>query len=164
MIYFISDTEKSNVNRNPPSFNASKAVEYARKYALNYNTDYQDLNEIGGDCTNFVSQCLHFGGLPKTEIWKPYTSPWINVNPLYYYLIKNGYAKELPMNSKLKAGNVIQFFSNTKGYFTHTGIITKALLSGDYLYCCHSYDKLDYPLSFIYPIFYDRFRILDIIY
>lgn len=163
MIEFFKEEETSRIYRKPSSFNSSKAVEYARKYALNYNIDYQDLNDIGGDCSNFISQCLHYGGLPKTGTWKPYTSSWINVNPLYYYLIKNGYAKELPINSNFKAGNIIQFFSNSKGYFTHTGIITKVLPYGDYLYCCHSYDKLDYPLSYIYPTFYNRFRILDIL-
>jgi len=164
MIYFISDLEKSNIYRYPSLFDSNKAIEYARKYALNYNDDYTNFTEIGGDCTNFISQCLHFGGLPKTRDWKPYSNPWIRVNGLYDYLIYNGYARQIPMDSTLKPGNIIQFFSNSKGFFGHTIIITESLLSGDYLYCCHTYDKLDYPLSFVYPSFYTRFRVLDIIY
>lgn len=163
MIHFIYE-ENPNSYRKPILFNVDKAVEYARKYALNYNLDYLTFDEIGGDCTNFISQCLYAGGLPKTNNWHPYSFPWIRVNDLYYYLINNGYAKEIPMNGSFKAGNIIQFFSKSKGFFAHTGIITKVLPSGDYLYCCHSYDKLDFPLSLIYPRIYDKFRILDIIY
>ena len=39
-----------------------KAVEYALKWALSRNENYYDFTYLGGDCTNFISQCLHAGG------------------------------------------------------------------------------------------------------
>ena len=45
------------------SYDPSAAVEYARKYWNNYNPDYHNYANDGGDCANFVSQCLIAGGL-----------------------------------------------------------------------------------------------------
>ena len=40
------------------------AVQYARRWALSRNRAYNDFTKGGGDCMNFVSQCLYAGGLP----------------------------------------------------------------------------------------------------
>lgn len=40
------------------------AVQYARQWALSRNRVYNDFTKGGGDCMNFVSQCLHAGGMP----------------------------------------------------------------------------------------------------
>ena len=40
------------------------AVQYARQWALSRNRAYNDFTKGGGDCMNFVSQCLYAGGLP----------------------------------------------------------------------------------------------------
>ena len=42
------------------------AVQYARRWALSRNRAYNDFTKGGGDCMNFVSQCLYAGGLSKT--------------------------------------------------------------------------------------------------
>lgn len=39
-------------------YNPSKAVAYARKYALSYNSAFHNYNPDGGDCANFVSQWM----------------------------------------------------------------------------------------------------------
>lgn len=48
------------------SYNPLLAIEYAKKYAFNYNPAYPNYSDIdpGGDCANFISQCLHAGGIP----------------------------------------------------------------------------------------------------
>lgn len=38
------------------------AVNYAIKYALSYNNEYPNYKDAGGDCANFISQCLFAGG------------------------------------------------------------------------------------------------------
>ena len=43
-------------------YNRQKAIEYARKWALLANPDYYHFGGIGGDCTNYISQCLLAGG------------------------------------------------------------------------------------------------------
>lgn len=45
-----------------PLLDQKKIVDYAHRYAKNYNTDYR-VPESGSDCTNFVSQALYAGGL-----------------------------------------------------------------------------------------------------
>ena len=37
------------------------AVEYAHRWAYGRNPEFYDYEEIGGDCTNFASQCLYAG-------------------------------------------------------------------------------------------------------
>ena len=149
-------------NSNSTLINCDDLIKYARKYALNYNKNYTQFSNSGGDCTNFVSQALNFAGLPKSNIWKPYTASWIMVIPLRDYLIKNDIAIEYDVLCPRPVGTIIQFFSPIKERFSHTGIITDMLNNGELLYCCHDYDKLDFPLSETYPIFYKRIRNLQI--
>ena len=144
------------------NYNRKKACDYAMKYALSYNEDYKNFNEIGGDCTNFISQCINAGNIPLTKTWRPYTNSWIRVNELYNYLINNKIGIKINVNDKYLPGDIIQFFSNTKGFFSHSCIITKTLTNGDYLYCCHTYDKLNFPLSELYPIIYNKYRVIHI--
>lgn len=148
----------------PRKYNPSKAVIYAKKYALSYNKAYNSFHEKGGDCTNFVSQCIHFGGVLNSSIWKPYSYSWIRVNELYYYLLRRGLGIDVTKEKNYKIGSILQFYSKEKGFFSHSGIITESLPNGDYLYSCHSYDRLDYPLSEIYPFFYKVFRVIEIVY
>ena len=145
-------------------YSIDKAVSYARKHALSYNKHYEDFSNAGGDCTNFVSQCVHAGGLPLSLTWRPYYTAWIRVNELYYYILRKGLGKDLPSIMDSKPGSIIQFFSSTKGFYSHSGIITEIISDEDCLYCCHNFDKLDYPLSEIYPSIYKKIRILNIIY
>jgi len=43
------------------SYNRDVAVSYARKWAYSRNPTYYDFEKIGGDCTNFASQCIYAG-------------------------------------------------------------------------------------------------------
>lgn len=142
-------------------FNIDAAINYAQKYALNYNPQYKDFSASGGDCTNFVSQCLTAGGLELTYSWRPYTNAWYNVQYLRNYLLENNIAAEYPKIPPNPAGSVIQFFNPEKNWWAHSGIITYSTKT-DYLYCCHTYNKLNYPLSGVYPIFYHKIRVLEI--
>lgn len=45
------------------------AVAYARKWALGRNPVYYDFQNIGGDCTNFASQCIFAGA--QVMNWTP---------------------------------------------------------------------------------------------
>lgn len=48
-------------------YDRETAAAYARQYALSYNPKYSDYSNSGGDCMNFVSQCLFAGGIPMKE-------------------------------------------------------------------------------------------------
>ena len=36
---------------------------YAKRWAESFNPNYYNFSKLGGDCTNFVSQCIHAGGI-----------------------------------------------------------------------------------------------------
>ena len=51
-------------NVNAQTYNPKNAVAYAKEWCNKRNTDqYNDYSGQGGDCANFVSQCLKAGGL-----------------------------------------------------------------------------------------------------
>ena len=43
-------------------YDRAAAVAYAHRWAYSRNPRFYDYEEIGGDCTNFASQCLYAGG------------------------------------------------------------------------------------------------------
>lgn len=138
-------------------YNRELAVEYARKWALNKNPKYFHFEGIGGDCTNFVSQCLLAGG-GKMNYYKYYgwfyinkdnRSPsWSSVKYLQRFLLTNTstgpIAKIMPIE-KLQIGDIIQIRQNPNE-FNHSVIVSKITPNEIYV-CAHSYDALDKPLS-----------------
>lgn len=44
-------------------YNRQNVKEYAKKWAYLRNPQYYNYNALGGDCTNFISQCI-FAGAP----------------------------------------------------------------------------------------------------
>ena len=38
-----------------------EAVIYAHRWAYSHNPSFYDYEELGGDCTNFASQCIYAG-------------------------------------------------------------------------------------------------------
>jgi hypothetical protein len=147
-------------DRKTSNFNVDEACTYAETYALNPNPNYKSFEGIGGDCTNFISQILHAGGFKETPIWKPYTNAWVRVEEIYSYLTSQKLGIKLPNDSYLDRGCLIQFYTPTIGKYFHNGFITYKLQNNDCLYCCHSYNKLNYPLSEIYPNRYPTLRAL----
>lgn len=143
-------------------FNKNKVVQYAERYALNYNKEYSSFDSNGGDCANFVSQCIYAGGLLRTEAWKPYTGPWVRVVEFKNYLINNNLAYEKFYFEPNAIGCVVQFYNPLEASWAHSGIITYYTKSGDYLYSCHSINKLNWPIADVYPIKFSSIRLLEI--
>lgn len=158
--YNTSDISNFYEGRSNSYFNISNACTYAETFALNPNPSYKYFGGIGGDCANFVSQIIHAGGISKTKTWSPYTNTWVRVEALYSYLVNQKLGFTLPNDSLLDKGCIIQFYTPAKGRYFHSGFITYKLPNNDYLYCCHSYNKLNYPLSEIYPKKYPKLRAL----
>ena len=146
-------------------YNRENAVAYARRWALSRNPLFIDFTGIGGNCTNFVSQCL-FAGAPVmnyTETFGWYyisaenrAPAWSGVDELYSFLVgkaefseANGgigpFGIQATMPMQVEIGDVIQL-KNRSGEFYHTLIIS-GFSSGDVLVCAQSDDALDRPLS-----------------
>ncbi|MEF9935163.1 MAG: amidase domain-containing protein [Clostridium sp.] len=46
------------------AYSPKEAVDYAIRFAYEYNPEYPHYSGYGGDCANFISQALHAGGKP----------------------------------------------------------------------------------------------------
>ena len=78
------------------NYNRIAARDYARKwwgpYTSNYNPAYNNYVGKGGDCANFVSQCVYAGGVPIHGGWSPDSVAWINAASLKNNMLQYGYA------------------------------------------------------------------------
>lgn len=120
-----------------PSYNRDTAVSYARKYALNYQSNstygtyYQGTDNGGGDCANFVSKCLKSGGL--------LSQPIPGVENLVNTLLNGGLATRANSINELKPGDIITYDIRTNGTpYDHT-----AIYLGNGKVAAHTTDRLD---------------------
>lgn len=137
-------------------YDREKAVLYARRWALGRNPAYYDFSAIGGDCTNFASQCLFAGAgvMNYVPVYGWYyisvrnrAPAWTGVEYLCNFLTGNDsvgpYAREVPLPEALP-GDVIQLADRT-GDFYHTAVITA--VRPEILVAAHDDNSLDRPLS-----------------
>ena len=134
-----------------------RAVLYARRWAFGRNPDYYSFDGIGGDCTNFVSQCLYAGSgvMNFTPVFGWFykspsdrTASWTGVEFLYNFLLSNEgagpFAAEV-IKERIRVGDVIQL-GTASGEFYHSCLVS-GLRRGEILVAAHSYDTFDRPLS-----------------
>lgn len=138
------------------AYRRADAVAYARRWALGRNPAYLDFDGIGGDCTNFVSQCLYAGAgvMNETPVtgWfyrtaSDRTASWTSVEYLYAFLMENrsaGPFAVLTDRQGIAPGDVIQLGDET-GDFYHSLLVTDA--HQEILVAAHSFDALDRPLA-----------------
>ena len=137
-------------------YNRNAVVNYARKWAHNRNSAYYDFSPVGGDCTNFASQCIYEGArvMNFTPIMGWYyrdstdrTASWSGVEYLYQFLVNNKsvgpYAHVVPQR-EVVPGDIVQF-GTRRGGFYHTPVITA--IDPIILLAAHSFDALDKPLA-----------------
>ncbi len=135
-------------------YDRAAAVEYARAWALTRNPKYYDFQEIGGDCTNFASQCIFAGAgvMNYTPVTGWYyvnandrTASWTGVEYLYDFLINNEgpgpWATEVS-EEEARPGDIVQL-GGVSGFY-HSPVIVAVR---PILVCAHTYDALDRPLS-----------------
>ena len=101
-------------------YDEAAAVAYAKRWAMSRNPAYLDFHGLGGDCTNFVSQCLYAGAgiMNRTPVYGWYyltgnnrTASWTGVEYLYRFLTANKgagpYAQEVSQD-QAGPGDVVQ--------------------------------------------------------
>lgn len=146
----------------------NKAVEYALAHAEDPN--YIDFGYFFplGDCTNFVSQCWNYAGIPQKNGWyfnsmTDYAKSWSVVEDFGNYMT---YYSSLFMedneavavykwsSNEVKPGDIIQFSkeNDEKGnpIWHHSAIITN-IENGEIYYAQHSKDLKNVALSSQYP-------------
>ncbi|MBQ7875912.1 MAG: amidase domain-containing protein [Clostridia bacterium] len=137
-------------------YNRAAAANYARRWALGRNSAYYDFSRLGGDCTNFASQCIYAGSMVMnfTRVLGWYylslsdRSPaWSGVEYLYNFLVGNKsvgpYGYEVAWD-EAQIGDIVQL-GRQNGDFYHSPVITA--LKPVMLVAAHSDDALDRPLS-----------------
>ena len=152
-------------------YDRALCVSYARKWAYARNPAYYDFSNVGGDCTNFASQCLYAGSkvMNFTPVFGWFyrsandrTASWTGVEFLYRFLLSNQgegpFAEESDDLTKAEIGDLIQLGRAT-GDFYHTPEITK-IINGIIFVSAHSYDTFDRPLS---SYRYEKIRLLHIL-
>ena len=150
-------------------YNRENAITYARRWALDRNPLYYDFVGIGGNCTNFVSQCLYAGSctMNYTPVYGWYylslaerTASWTGVNYFYNFLVGNEgvgpFGREVAAEEVLP-GDVVQLSREGTGYY-HT-LLVLSRTEDDILVAAQTDDALDRPLS---SYTYDTARFLHV--
>ena len=131
-------------------YNRNNAIKYAEKWSHDYNMQFPKFQN--GDCANFVSQCLHYGGLNmnrdwycfKSSYWEEcYTQYWTVASKQYAYFRRSKYVKrsielswynltntiqhKIINKYGIKKGDLLYFDGNGDGIYTHASIISSII-------------------------------------
>ena len=146
-------------------YDRQAAVDYAHQWAYSRNPEFYDYEEIGGDCTNFASQCLYAGtgvmNFDPVYGWfyrdaNDKSPAWTGVEYFFNYITRSetnpgpfGISTGL---EQLEPGDFVQLRFN-KDVFGHTPVVVSigspATLDNT-LIAAHSYDADWRPLSSYY--------------
>ena len=152
-------------------YNRESVYEYAKKWAYGRNPKYFNYDYLGGDCTNFVSQCIYAGcrqmNYKKTYGWyyingNDKSPSWTGVEFLYNFLISNvgvGPKGDETTIDNLKIGDVVQL-SFDGSSFSHNLIVIQ---NGENVYntliAAHTYDTFGKSIS---EYGYEKYRCIHI--
>ena len=160
------------------------AMEWVDPLAVKRNPDWFLYDGYGGNCNNFISQCLYAGGIPmdwdgyaqwkwfddEVDTWNQPSgrSPaWAGVEEFYNYAENNsGFGLAAEVHSNLYAGepgDVLQY--GATGEWRHSVIITDVIYGEDgvvqdYLINSNTTDRISYPASAY--AYYD-FRLIHVL-
>lgn len=157
-------------------YRRDEAVAYARHWAYGRNPEFYDYERIGGDCTNFASQCIYAGTgvMNYTPIFGWYyidannkAPAWTGVEYLHNFLIRSEISPGpiCTVTQDLAAaepGDVIQLIFEGD-VFQHSPVVIatdgSGLPSGIQV-AAHSYDADCRPLD---SYTYQQYRVLHIL-
>lgn len=136
-------------------YNREKAVQYAHKWAYSRNPNYANFDDMGGDCTNFASQCIYAGSgvmnYTPTYGWY-YVSlnarapAWTGVPFLYNFLTRDSggpgpFGRDVAVE-QVEPGDLVQLLFQGD-IFKHTPVIVRTgnpPSLGNILVAAHTYD------------------------
>lgn len=142
-------------------YNRRAAVRYAIKWAFSRNPRFYDFEDIGGDCTNYISQCLYAGcgvmNYSSENGWYYINADdrapsWTGVNFLREFLLTNRgagvYGEERDI-SALIPGDIIQLIDK-EGRFYHSVFVSAVfapVTPENIFVCAHTVDSRNRRLS-----------------
>lgn len=143
-------------------YDRQAAVQYAHRWAYGRNPAYYDYEDLGGDCTNFASQCVFAGSrimnFTPTFGWyyidaNQKAPAWTGVEYFWNFFTRNGFSVgpvgEPSSLEAMRPGDIVQL-SFKNGSFQHSPVVVsvgaKPALD-NVLVAAHSYDADNRPLS-----------------
>ena len=143
-----------------------RALTYAKKYAFGQNPVFGNFRGIGGNCTNFVSQCIYAGSCvmnyTPTFGWyyvslEDRSPSWTGVQFFYNFMVENTdvgpFGKEVGPD-EIEIGDVIQLGNERDGFY-HT-LLVVGFEGEDPLVAAQTDDAYARPLS-TYSYDFSRF-------
>lgn len=116
------------------NYDRPRVVEYAQRWALTRNPEYYNFSGIGGNCTNFASQCVYAGSgvMNYTPVYGWYyinaeerSASWTGVEFFYDFMIGNQtdgpHAIETDLNFA-EPGDILQL-GRADGMFYHSLVV-----------------------------------------
>ena len=143
-------------------YDRQAAVQYAHRWAYGRNPAYYDYEDLGGDCTNFASQCVFAGSrimnFTPTFGWyyidaNQKAPAWTGVEYFWNFFNRKGFSVgpvgEPSSLEAMRPGDIVQL-SFKSGSFQHSPVVVsvgaKPALD-NVLVAAHSYDADNRPLS-----------------
>lgn len=145
-------------------YNRIAAVFYAHRWAYGRNPAFYDYEKIGGDCTNFASQCVYAGSgvmnYTKDLGWyyidaNNKAPAWTGVEYFHQFMTRDeasvGPVAQEASISQMEPGDVIQLSLDGERW-NHSPVVVGLLRQparrpSEVLIAAHSYDSDNRPLS-----------------
>ena len=140
-------------------YNRNAVYEYAKKWAYSRNPKYYNYDPVGGDCTNFASQCIFAGynemNYNKDNGWyyingNNKSPSWTGVEFLYNFLITNkgtGPSGIKTTIDKLDIGDIIQLNFDASRFSHSLVVIQNAKTLDKTLVATHTFDTFGKKVS-----------------
>lgn len=152
------------VQRNEsPGYNREVAIAYAHRWWDSQNPEFYSY--LHGDCANFVSQALYYGGLEMTDEWYSYKSgkDSLDIESIVKSIICDKYHYNWDVGDPWKiATKQYEYFSDAKNGYINGEVICISNVSeianasynfgiqpGDLMYFSHGVDSAPYHATII---------------
>lgn len=136
-------------------------------YESYYNDAYKNYNSSGGDCANFVSQCLYFGGIPmvgssyasSADWWynnkgtastgdDTASQSWTYVPTHRLHFASVGQLVNNPTSADILKGNPVYMDWTKNGGYDHATICVGKNAAGTPIINCHNNDYYHAPWNY----------------
>lgn len=144
-----------------------KAAVYANKWVFHgdleggkdpsyYNPEYTSYADRGGDCANYVSQCLYTAGMELTNLWRPDIYAWINCCGQHRVFAYMGKTVTLPTEEDVIPGCTIYYYN-----YTHVTICVGHNSAGTPVINGHTSDRYRVPWDYSKDNVYQLLQLTD---
>jgi hypothetical protein len=169
----VTDVE---IGRLAYTYDRRRAIQYAERWWNEFNPAFHKFTD---DCTNFISQCLHAGGIPmwgnpnRGKGWwmkgKSWSYSWTTAHGFYLLLANSGgiMTKKVRNPQELNLGDIICIDFEGNSRFDHSLIVTAKDANGMPLVNAHTtnsrhrYWSYEDSSRYTPNIVYKFFTILD---